>query len=351
MGNKYCHEKKSVQPSVADLSLITQQGSTKENLPRLESACFATITTEGCLRTLGHYRLGDKIGIGSYGVVYMASHPSTSQQFAVKCVNKQKVLMSGHKKTMEHLLTEIEVMSTIKSDNIIRLYDIYQDQTNYYLIIDYCNKGDFLNYLQKMNMNYLDETEAVYFLKQLRNAFIELRKNRVMHRDIKLENMFIHDKTLKLGDFGFAKIRKDTANSILGSKYTMAPEILMGMEKTVSYGPKCDLWSIGCVFYEMLFGQKLPLDIQGDGGIQSIAKSLRRFNESELQLPRPITPQAEDLLRRLLTKNVQERIDFEGFFSHPIFVSVNEGNKGSQTNMNRDLIFVMGQKNQNHKGF
>lgn len=319
MGNKYCHEKRATSYSITDQDFITHNTSVKDGRPQLENACFATITTEANYKTLGPYKLGDKLGIGSYGVVYVASHPSTSQQFAIKCVNKQKVLMSGHKKTMEHLLTEIEVMSTIKSDNIIRLYDVYQDQTNYYLIIDYCNQGDFLNYLRSNNRNWVDEQEAVYFLRQIRNAFMDLRTNQVMHRDIKLENLFIHNKTLKLGDFGFSKIRRDTANSVLGSKYTMAPEILIGVEKAVTYGPKCDLWSIGCVFYEMLFGCKLPIDKGSDGTIQSISKSMKSFKEAEMRFPRPISPLAEDLLRKLLIKNVNERIDFTDFFNHPIF--------------------------------
>ena len=339
MGNKYCHEKKSTSNSMFEISFVTPNISFKDNKPQLETACFATITTEGSYKALGHYRLGEKLGIGSYGVVYIASHPSTSQQFAIKCVNKQKVLMSGHKKTMEHLLTEIEVMSTIKSENIIRLYDIYQDQTNYYLIIDYCNQGDFLNYLRKLNRNYLDEPEAIYYLKQLRNAFIDLRKNQVMHRDVKLENLFIHNKTLKLGDFGFSKIRKDMTNSILGSKYTMAPEILLGVEKSVTYGSKCDLWSIGCVFYEMLFGTKLPID-GGDGSIQSIAKSMKVFRETDLKFPRPISPLAEDLLRRLLTKNVTERISFEEFFEHKIFQGGCDWQISSKDFLNKAVTFI-----------
>lgn len=319
MGNKYCHEKKATTYSITDQDLITPNISFKDNRPQLETACFATIITQGSHKTIGPYRIGDKLGIGSYGVVYIASHPSSSQQFAIKCVNKQKVLMSGHKKTTEHFLTEIEVMSTIKSENIIRLYDIYQDQTNYYLIIDYCNQGDFLNYLRLVNKNWLDENEAVFFLKQLRNAFVDLRSHQVMHRDIKLENLFLHNKTLKLGDFGFSKIRRDTANSILGSKFTMAPEILIGVEMAVTYGPKCDLWSIGCVFYEMLFGCKVPIDKGTDGTIQSISKSIKMFKENELRFPRPISPLAEDLLRKLLVKNVNDRIDFDAFFNHPIF--------------------------------
>ena len=227
--------------------------------------------------------------------------------------------MCGHRKSFEHLLTEIEVMSTVKSDNIIRLYDIYQDQTNYYLIIDYCNQGDFINYLKNLGQNYLEEDEAIYFLKQIKNAFVVLRNNSVMHRDIKLENMFVTDHVLKLGDFGFAKIRQDTTSSVLGSKYTMAPEILLGVHKTKTYGPKCDLWSIGCVFYQMLFGIKIDIGFEGDGSIRAIAKAIENLNEREIQFPKPVSHLTEDILRRLLTKDEESRISFDDFFNHPIF--------------------------------
>lgn len=318
MGNTLCFEKRSTAVTLNECS-FNNYTEHNDNRIQIETTSFVTISVNGQVKTLGNYVLGEKLGIGSYGVVYMANHPSHNNKFAIKCVNKQKVTMSGHRKSLEHLITEIEVMSTIKSDNIIRLYDIYQDQTNYYLIIDYCNQGDFASYISSIGQNYLEEAEAIYFLKQIKDAFVVLRNNLVMHRDIKLENMFVHDHKLKLGDFGFAKIRQDTTSSVLGSKYTMAPEIVSGISKTTFYGPKCDLWSVGCVFYEMLFGSKLIIGNEGDGSIKAIAKAFESFKDKDLKLPRPISPLIEDILRRMLTKNVNDRIDFDDFFNHPIF--------------------------------
>ena len=71
-----------------------------------------------------------------------------------------------------------------------------------------------------------------------------------------MENLFVHNNKLKLGDFGFSKINTDWTCSKLGSKFTMAPEILLNLNKSISYDYKCDLWSIGCVFYWMLFGTR-----------------------------------------------------------------------------------------------
>lgn len=85
----------------------------------------------------------------------------------------------------------------------MHLYEYMETQNNYYLVIQYCNNGDLENYLKKHN--YLSENEAVYFLMQILNGFKELLKNRIMHRDVKLANMFLYDDRVIIGDFGFAK--------------------------------------------------------------------------------------------------------------------------------------------------
>lgn len=115
--------------------------------------------------------------------------------------------------------------------------------------MDYCNKGDMLAFLNKIKDWKLDEDRAIYYLNQLKNAFVEMRNHYVIHRDIKLENIFLHNEILKLGDFGFAKMNIDFTTSWLGSKLTMAPEILLNLNNSSFYDYKCDLWSIGCVFY------------------------------------------------------------------------------------------------------
>lgn len=94
-------------------------------------------------------------------------------------------------------------MAQINHPNVMHLYEYMETQNNYYLVIQYCNNGDLENYLKKHN--YLSENEAVYFLMQILNGFKELLKNRIMHRDVKLANMFLYDDWVIIGDFGFAK--------------------------------------------------------------------------------------------------------------------------------------------------
>lgn len=100
----------------------------------------------------------------------------------------------------------------------------------------------------------LGEEESVYFLKQIMNGFRELHANKIMHRDFKLANIFLHDDTVVIGDFGFAKSGADMASTKLGSPITMAPELLNATD-VVRYTNKADLWSIGVCFFQMIFGK------------------------------------------------------------------------------------------------
>ena len=117
-------------------------------------------------------------------------------------------------------------------------------------MLEYCNEGDLSNYLKKKK--FLTEEEAVDILIQILNCFKTLVSNKIMHRDFKLPNILINNGIIKIADFGFSKILEGDdsyAETMLGSPLNMAPEILQGFE----YNNKCDIWSIGTVFYELLF--------------------------------------------------------------------------------------------------
>lgn len=135
--------------------------------------------------------------------------------------------------------------------NIIKLYDLKKTANNFYLMLEYCNEGDLMAELKREK--FLTEEKAVEYLCQILNAFKTLVKNKIMHRDFKLANILKHDGRIKVADFGFAKLlsQEDFTTTMLGSPLNMAPEVLGGNE----YNNKADIWSIGTVFYEMLFGK------------------------------------------------------------------------------------------------
>lgn len=97
----------------------------------------------------------------------------------------------------------MSVMSEINHPNVMHLYEFMETTHNYYLVIQYCNNGDLEGYMKKMGI--LGEDEAVYFLMQMMNGFRILHKNKIMHRDVKLANLFLQNDKIVIGDFGFAK--------------------------------------------------------------------------------------------------------------------------------------------------
>jgi serine/threonine protein kinase len=207
-------------------------------------------------------------------------------------------------------------MSKIDHPNIIHLYDIMQDSVNYFLVMDYCDQGDLLEHQKKQPQTKFPEVKAVKYLAHIRDAFLCLRNNNIMHRDIKLENLFVDkNDNLKIGDFGFAKEGVDESFTKLGSHNTMAPEIFFNIyNKEKKYNSKCDLWSIGVVFHIMLYGRKPYFcNLPKLNNFQTMIGSLKKFNVSEKKF-NDISSESADLLRGLLQKNPLHRMSKILFF-------------------------------------
>ena len=146
---------------------------------------------------------------------------------------------------------------------------------NFYFVYEYCDGGTLEHRLKQESK--LSEREALKIFRQLLEAFKVLNKYNIMHRDLKPDNIFFHGGCLKLGDFGFCKTlgnANDMASTMLGSPIYMAPEVLKGE----SYTSKADIWSLGVVFYEMLFGF-CPFQSN------SIAKLITVLADTELKIP------------------------------------------------------------------
>lgn len=193
------------------------------------------------------------------------------------------------------------------------MHNVLETTNNIYLVVDYCNKGDFTNYLRSKNLRYLPEKDAVFFLKQIMNGFAELRKYHIIHRDFKLSNILINDETLKIGDFGLAKRGKEVAKTIVGSQLTMAPEVMM-LNEQGSYTAKADLWSVGFVYYQMLFGEYPFFGLTPTEILQNIKQK-----SGNLSFPRPVSQESKNLINQLLVMQPEKRIDWPDFFKHPLF--------------------------------
>lgn len=264
-------------------------------------------------KMIGNYVLEKVLGKGQFGKVWRARHRLNQEIFAVKVMDVIKVDSNPILKKL--LKSEVSIMHDINHPNILHLFEFLKSKENYYLVIQFCNQGDMEQYMKSKGIKNFEEKEAVMLLKQIMNGFAELRSRKILHRDFKLANIFMHNDQIIIGDFGFAKSGVEVTNTKLGSPLTMAPELLFVNDEEATYNSKADLWSIGVVFYQLLFGVPPFFGLS----IAELIRSIKQNCGDLLKFPLPVADETKDLLRRMLTKEPRDRIEWSDFFDHPIF--------------------------------
>jgi serine/threonine protein kinase len=139
----------------------------------------------------------------------------------------------------------------MNSPNILKLHDYYFTSNNTYIITEYCNQGDLATILKKCGN--IPEVEALKILKHITNGFKEQIKKGIIHRDIKPANIFLKNGIPKIADYGFSKMAnapKDKIYYNVGTPLYMCPSTI----KNNNYSEKTDIWSIGILYYELLYG-------------------------------------------------------------------------------------------------
>lgn len=285
-------------------------------------------------KVIGNYVIDKRIGEGCNGEVFKAINTITQEVVAIKVMSAKKIDSIPQAKLL--LNTEASIMHDINHPNILHLYEFLKTTNNYYLVVQYCNQGDLVDYKNSKPSNIFDEKEAVGLLKQILNGFSELRARNIMHRDFKMENIFMHNDRLIIGDFGLAKSGVEFASTHAGTKLTMAPEILATINTNGQYSYKADLWSIGVVFYQMLFDDIPFFGLNNAEMMQSINRNCG----TNLKFPKPVSEEAKDLLRRLLMKDPDQRINWTDLFNHSIFDKFN--NKLTKSKVLGDLLEQIG---------
>ena len=182
----------------------------------------------------------------------------------------------------------------LKHDYIVQMYHATRTANNLYMFLEFCGDGD-LKSLIKTRGGRLTEQEAVVYFRQIVDGFSYLYKNGIIHRDIKPANILLQDGKAKISDFGFAKCIDQTGmdeivkQTLLGTPLYMAPQILIEQ----SFSCKCDVWSLGMMFYEMIYG-KTPWTGKSPYALyQNIIKQPLVF---------PETPVTSDLVKDMLRK-------------------------------------------------
>ena len=243
------------------------------------------------------YTFGKVIGTGSYGQVRLAVHKLTKQVRAIKIIQKAKVNINA-------LLNEINILSKLSHPNIMQIFEVFDDNTNVYIVSEYCKGGELFDIISKKGS--FTEKDACVIMKQLMSAICYSHQNNIVHRDLKPENILMDndtdDLTIKLIDWGCAQTIKSAKQSKQadGTAYYIAPEVLKG-----EYDEKCDIWACGVIFYILLCGYP-PFNGETDDEIyEAVLSGKFQFPEEDWG---QVSQDAKDLIKKMLTKDPKKRI-------------------------------------------
>ncbi|OQS01691.1 protein kinase [Achlya hypogyna] len=260
--------------------------------------------------TMGEYVVEKKIGKGSYAQVYRGYHQVTLVPVAVKVIDGSKL----NPKLLDNLGVEISIMQQMNHPNIVRLYSITKSKSSVHLFMEYCEGGDLSQYMKKQPNGIVSEPLVRHFIRELADGLHALWRQNLIHRDLKPQNLLLADNSpvprLKIADFGFARhlATASLAETLCGSPLYMAPEIM----RFHKYDSKADLWSVGTILFEMVFG-RTPFH----GATQM--ELLRNIERHELRFPEGHNTPRDciELMEGLLRRDPSRRMGFDEFFAHP----------------------------------
>ena len=255
---------------------------------------------------------------GTYSNVYLYKDIKTEELISVKHIEKQ--LYIKYLNTTQIIYNEIEIQSRIVHPNIIRLYNIYENTSSIYLLMEFAKNGNLYSLIRRRKG--MNEKNAYNYFSQIVNAVYFLHKNNIIHRDIKPENIVLDEyENCKLCDFGLSIILNDNSkrNTICGTLEYMAPEIIKneGYEKTI------DIWSLGILLYEMIHGY-CPFN-SNDNNKNNII--LNKIINENFEIKKDISNECKDLIQKMLEKDYKKRITIEEILNHQFMIKNKENQK------------------------
>ena len=249
-----------------------------------------------------------QLGSGSFGRVFLVSHNETKKLYALKVIDKRKLLISYGK--LDIIYNEINIHSKLDHENIIKLYNVHEDNENINIIMEYAPNGNLYELITK-EKNGFSEYKAFEYFIQVVNAVYYLHNNNIIHRDIKPENILIgDDNKIKLCDFGWAKeLTLENRSTFCGTIEYMAPEIV----ENENYDYGVDIWSLGILLYELLYGHSPFKANNTKNVILNIKSHELTYDDNN----KNVSKSCKDLIKKLLNNNPQKRYKIRDILEHP----------------------------------
>ncbi|KFP69020.1 Serine/threonine-protein kinase Nek5, partial [Cariama cristata] len=194
------------------------------------------------------YEIIKKIGEGSFGKIFLAKGKVDNEQCVIKEINLTKMPV----KEKEASQKEVVLLAKMKHANIVTFYASLQEKNKLYIVMEYCDGGDLMKRINMQHGVLFDEDQILSWFVQISLGLKYIHDKKILHRDVKAQNIFLSNngKVAKLGDFGIARQLNSTmefAHTCVGTPYYLSPEIC----ENRPYNNKTDIWSLGCVLYEL----------------------------------------------------------------------------------------------------
>jgi len=279
----------------------------------------------------------EKVGEGTYGVVYKARDKKTGDLLALKKIR----LEAEDEGIPSTAIREISLLKQLQHPNVVRLYDVIHTDKKLTLVFEFLDQN-LKQYMDACGSEGMHLDTAKSFLFQLIRAIAYCHDHRVLHRDLKPQNLLINmNGELKLADFGLARSFGIPVRSYTHEVVTLwyrPPDVLMGSKK---YSTSVDIWSMGCIFAEMVNGNPLFPGTSDDDQLLKIFEilgtpspvswpdmaQLPQFKENFAVYPpialrkvcRRLDLAGLDLLQRMLEYDPMKRISADAALQHPYF--------------------------------
>jgi len=276
------------------------------------------------IASIGNYVFQKTVGEGNFAKVKLAKHKLTGVEVAIKIIDKTRI----DEKKLGKLYREVKIMKLLNHPNIVKLFEVIETKNTLFLVMEYSSGGELYDYL--VVHGRMKEKEARVKFRQILAAVNYCHNKRVIHRDLKAENLLLDANfDIKIADFGFSNYYdpESKLDTFCGSPPYAAPELFQGKRYT---GPEVDIWSLGVILYVLTTGC-LPFD----------GKNLQEMRESvcrgKYRITFYLSDSCEKLLRKFLIRDPYKRASLEMLIDDPW---INEGYSDSPIKKNEEEIIT-----------